>query len=59
MEVMKAVNKGELTGIVGRLGDLGTIDAKYDIAVSSASPKLDFFVSRTIKEAEELLEFSR
>ena len=59
MEVMKAVNSGRLTGIIGRLGDLGTIDSKYDVAVSSAAPKLDFFVSRTIKEAEELLDFSR
>lgn len=59
MEVMKAINNGQLTGIMGRLGDLGTIDARYDVAISCAAPKLDNFVSRTIREAEALVEFSR
>ena len=56
---MNAINTGQLTGILGRLGDLGSIDAKYDTAVSSASPKLDSFVARTVQEAEALLAFAR
>ena len=59
MAVMKAINSGELQGIIGRLGDLGTIDPKYDVAVSSAAPKLENYVARTISQAEALLEWSR
>ena len=35
---------GKLTGILGRLGDLGSIDDKYDIAVSTACGQLDYIV---------------
>jgi len=35
---------GKLTGILGRLGDLGSIDDKYDIAVSTACSQLDHIV---------------
>lgn len=59
IEIMGAINSGQITGILGRLGDLGTIDAKYDIAVSSSTPKLDSYVSRTVEEAESLLAFVR
>ena len=44
---------------MGRLGDLGSIDPKYDIAVSSAAPSLDNFVAHTVQQAEDLLAFGR
>ena len=33
-----------LTGFCGKLGDLGSIDAKYDVAVSTACPQLNYYV---------------
>ena len=38
---------GELSGIEGRLGSLGRIDAKYDIAISNATGYLDHIVVKT------------
>ena len=32
-----------LTGFCGKLGDLGSIDAKYDVAVSTACPQLNYY----------------
>lgn len=37
-ELLKAQRKQELSGICGRLGDLGTINDKYDVAITTASP---------------------
>lgn len=43
-ELMKAQQRRELAGICGRLGDLGAIEEKFDIAVTSACPQLDYIV---------------
>jgi len=40
---MKA--EGKIPGILGRLGDLGGIDAKYDVAISTACGRLDNIVT--------------
>lgn len=40
----KAKKQGLLPGIHGRLGDLGAIDAQYDVAVSTACPQLNNIV---------------
>jgi len=37
--LMEAQIGGKLSGIIGRLGDLGTIDPKYDVAMSVACKK--------------------
>ncbi len=39
--LMRARDRGELPGIFGRLGDLGAIDPKYDVAISTAGTSLD------------------
>merc|ERR1711871_1402411 len=39
--VYEASKKGQLRGVRGRLGDLGTIGKKYDVAVSTACGSLD------------------
>ena len=48
-EVLKAARKGSLSscGVCGRLGDLGSIDPKYDVAVSTAADMLDHVVVET------------
>ena len=60
--ILKAARKGsELSkvGVVGRLGDLATIDEKYDVAISTACGMLDHIVVQTTAGAQRCLEFLR
>jgi len=50
---------GKLRGVHGRLGDLGTIGKKYDIAVSTACGMLDAIVVETTEDAQAVIEFVR
>ena len=50
--LLQAQEKGLLTGINGRLGDLGSIEQKYDIAISTACPQLDYIVTDSVRESE-------
>lgn len=61
--LIKAVNAaskaGQLKGVYGRLGDLGTIPKKYDIAVSTACGMLDAIVVDTTEDAQAVIGFIR
>ncbi|CAJ1935399.1 unnamed protein product [Cylindrotheca closterium] len=60
--IIKAAKKGgELSGcgVLGRLGDLATVPAKYDVAVSTACGMLDHIVVQTTAGAQRCLEFLR
>ncbi|GBG28901.1 Structural maintenance of chromosomes protein 4 [Hondaea fermentalgiana] len=46
-------------GLHGRLGDLGSIDPKYDVAVSTACGGLEFLVTDHTRGAEACVEFLR
>ncbi|KAG8224875.1 hypothetical protein J437_LFUL006469 [Ladona fulva] len=48
---------GRIPGIFGRLGDLGMVDAKYDVAVSTACGPLDFVVVDTVDTAKACVDF--
>ncbi|CAH2247418.1 structural maintenance of chromosomes 4 isoform X1 [Pelobates cultripes] len=48
---------GKIPGIYGRLGDLGAIDEKYDVAISSSCGALDHIVVDTIDTAQECVNF--
>jgi len=50
---------GNLKGVHGRLGDLGTIAKKYDVAVSTACGMLDAIVVDTTEDAQAVIEFIR
>jgi structural maintenance of chromosome 4 len=50
-----AVNANAVSGFHGRLGDLGTIDPKYDVAVSTAAPGLNNLVIDSEKEATKCI----
>lgn len=54
---MEATKKGELKGVKGKLGDLGTISPQYDIAVSTAAPSLNHIVVDTTENAQECVRF--
>lgn len=55
--LMAEMRKGTLQGIYGRLGELGAIDKKYDVAVSTACGRLKNFVVDTIDNAQKCVEF--
>jgi len=50
---------GKLKGVHGRLGDLGTIPKKYDVAVSTACGMLDAIVVDRTEDAQAVIEFIR
>ena len=56
-----AAPNGQLSnaGILGRLGDLATIDAKYDVAISTSCGMLDHIVVHTTAGAQRCLDFLR
>ncbi|XP_069721223.1 structural maintenance of chromosomes protein 4 isoform X2 [Phaenicophaeus curvirostris] len=48
---------GNIPGLYGRLGDLGAIDEKYDVAISSCCGALDNIVVDTIDTAQACVNF--
>lgn len=55
--LLQQKKSGNIRGIYGRLGDLGAIDEKYDVAISSSCSALDYIVVDTIDIAQECVEF--
>ena len=56
--LMKQKQTGVIKGIYGRLGDLGAIDKKYDVAVSTAAAgALDTLVVDTVDTASECIMY--
>nr|XP_033815111.1 structural maintenance of chromosomes protein 4 isoform X2 [Geotrypetes seraphini] len=55
--LMEEKKSGRIPGIYGRLGDLGAIDEKYDVAISSSCGALDHIVVDTIDTAQECVDF--
>ncbi|XP_049881208.1 structural maintenance of chromosomes protein 4 [Pectinophora gossypiella] len=50
--LMKEKRDGRIPGIYGRLGDLGGIDSKYDVAISTCCGALDNIVVDTVETAQ-------
>lgn len=60
LEALKKLqNSGRITGFHGRLGDLGTVDDKYDIAISTACPMLDDIVVDTVECGQQCIDHLR
>lgn len=61
--VLRALNHlkdtGRLNGFHGRLGDLGVIDDKYDVAVSTGGGSLDDMVVDTVECAQQCISYIR
>ncbi|KAI5713839.1 hypothetical protein M8J76_006275 [Diaphorina citri] len=53
--VMQLKSENRVSGILGRLGDLGGIDQKYDIAVSTACGALNYIVTETVEAGEAVI----
>ncbi|KAK8644328.1 hypothetical protein V6N13_123638 [Hibiscus sabdariffa] len=57
--ILQAKESKQIEGIYGRMGDLGAIDAKYDVAISTACPGLDYIVVETTAAAQACVELLR
>ncbi|XP_071377221.1 structural maintenance of chromosomes protein 4 isoform X1 [Centroberyx affinis] len=55
--LMHQKKSGKIPGILGRLGDLGAIDEKYDVAISSSCGALDNILVDTIDTAQKCVTF--
>lgn len=57
--LMRMRDSGRIDGFHGRLGNLGTIDQKYDVAISTACAALDNFVTETVEAGQQCIEYLR
>ncbi|CAM8972758.1 unnamed protein product [Rhodiola kirilowii] len=57
--ILQAKESKQIDGIYGRMGDLGAIDAKYDVAISTACPGLDYIVVETTSAAQACVKLLR
>ncbi|KAJ3590816.1 hypothetical protein NHX12_008764 [Muraenolepis orangiensis] len=58
LEALMAQKKsGKIPGVMGRLGDLGAIDERYDVAISSSCGALDNILVDTIDTAQKCVNF--
>ncbi|KAG5920688.1 hypothetical protein E4U42_006104 [Claviceps africana] len=57
--LMRMKESGRIDGFRGRLGNLGIIDQKYDVAVSTACSALDNFVTETVESGQQCIEYLR
>lgn len=57
--LVKLANSGRIEGFHGRLGDLGVIDDKYDVAISTACSALDSMVVDKVETAQICIEYLR
>ncbi|XP_066266590.1 structural maintenance of chromosomes protein 4-like [Branchiostoma lanceolatum] len=55
--LMLQKQSGKIPGIFGRLGDLGAIDDKYDVAISTACGALDLILVDTMDTAQRCVNF--
>ncbi|KAI5474845.1 hypothetical protein MNV49_002349 [Pseudohyphozyma bogoriensis] len=55
----KLKDQGRLAGFHGRLGNLGRIDDKYDVAISTACPQLDNLVADSIAVGQACIDHLR
>jgi structural maintenance of chromosome 4 len=57
--LMRLKESGRIDGFHGRLGNLGTIDQKYDVAISTACPQLDNMVVDTVESGQQCIDHLR
>lgn len=55
--LMEEKRNGNIPGIFGRLGDLGAIDKKYDVAISTCCSALDNILVDTVDTATACIQY--
>ena len=57
--LMRLKESGRIDGFHGRLGNLGTIDEKYDVAISTACPSLENMVVDSVEVGQQCIDYLR
>ena len=57
--LMRLKESGRIEGFHGRLGNLGTIDQKFDVAISTACPSLENLVVDTVEVGQQCIDYLR
>ena len=57
--LMRLKESGRIEGFHGRLGNLGTIDPKYDVAISTACPSLENLVVDSVEVGQQCIDYLR
>ena len=57
--LMRLKESGRIEGFHGRLGNLGTIDQKYDVAISTACPSLENLVVDSVEVGQQCIDYLR
>lgn len=57
--LMRLKESGRINGFHGRLGNLGTIDQRYDVAISTACPSLDNLVVDSVEVGQQCIDYLR
>lgn len=57
--LMRLKESGRIDGFHGRLGNLGTIDEKYDVAISTACPALENMVVDSVEVGQHCIDYLR
>ena len=57
--LMRLQESGRIEGFHGRLGNLGTIEPKYDVAISTACPSLENLVVDTVEVGQQCIDYLR
>lgn len=57
--LMRLKESGRIDGFHGRLGNLGTIDQKYDVAISTACPSLENLVVDFVEVGQQCIDYLR
>jgi len=57
--LMRLKDSGRIEGFHGRLGNLGTIDSKYDVAISTACPNLSNIVVDKVEVGQQCIDHLR
>jgi len=57
--LMRLKESGRIEGFHGRLGNLGTIDQKYDVVISTACPSLENLVVDSVEVGQQCIDYLR
>ena len=57
--LLRLKDSGRIDGFHGRLGNLGAIDEKFDVAISTACPSLENMVVDNVEVGQQCIEYLR
>jgi structural maintenance of chromosome 4 len=57
--LVRLKDSGRISGFHGRLGNLGAIDVKYDVAISTACASLDNMVVDSVEVGQQCIDYLR